>query len=275
MLWLLNVLSEQQEDIITVQLSYKIADNKVNTIKLPEEANIMVRTSGWNLLKEYFFNRSLSLDLINYTDKELLLTNQNISIFSEGLPGVYQILRISPDTLNMQFEALLTKNIPVIITTGSSKENPFNIDSIFINPDTISISGAESLVEKIEFWPTEAIEISPADTLHNGSVALEYPKQNNIQMSAIVVSYKIKISPLTQHSFTTQIPIPGTENSKAVVVNFTTDKLFPGATNGEGFQFITRYDSLNQRFNIINVKYPEGAQNINTVPASLYTTKQK
>lgn len=275
MLWLLNVLSEPQEDIIAVELNYKLADNKVNTIKLPDEASILVRTSGWNLLKEYFFNRSLSLDLINYTDKELLLTNNNISIFSQELPAVYQILHISPDTLNMQFDELISKNIPVFITTSATNKNAFGIDSIFIEPDSITISGAESLIGETEFWPTEPIEISPNDTLYKGSVALEYPDQNNIHMSAIVVSYKIMISPYTIHSFTTLIPIPGTKDLKTVVVNYTTENKNITTTNGEGFQFITRYDSVNHRFNIINVKYPEGAQNINTVPAFLYTTKPK
>jgi len=275
MLWLLNVLSEPQEDTIAVQLSYKIADNQVNTIKLPDEASILVRTSGWNLLKEYFFNRSLSLDLINYTEKELLLSNNNIPIFSEGLPGVYQILHISPDTLNMQFDKLITKNIPVVITTAATKKNSFGLDSIFINPDSITISGAESLIGNLKFWPTEPIEISPDDTLYQGSVALEYPEQNNIKLSAIVVSYQIIISPYVMHSFTTLIPIPGTQNTKTVVVNYTTVKKETTTSNGEGFQFITRYDSGNNRFNIINVKYPEGAQNITTVPAFLYSIKQK
>lgn len=95
-------------------------------------------------IKRIFFNRSLSLDLINYTDKELLLTNNNISIFSQELPAVYQILHISPDTLNMQFDELISKSIPVFITTSATNKNAFGIDSIFIEPDSITISGAES-----------------------------------------------------------------------------------------------------------------------------------
>lgn len=274
-LWLLNVLSETQENSIAVQLNYKIADNQVNTIKLPDEANILVRTTGWNLLKEYFFNRSLSLDLINYADKEILITNNNIPIFSEELPDVYQILHISPDTLHMQFDELITKNIPVTIITAANQKNTFGIDSINLLPDSIIISGGASLLKNIHSWPTEPINISLDDTLYQGSVALEYPDQNNIKMSAIVVSYTLIIEPYQKHSITTFIPIPGTQEKKAVVVNYTTALKDTTSSITKGFQFITRYDSANHRFNIINVKYPEGAQNINTVPAFLYTTYQK
>ena len=274
-LWLLHVLSEPQEDIISVQLTYKIADNKINSIKLPSQAKIHVRTSGWNLLKEYFFNRSLALDLINYTEKELLVTNNNIGIFSEGLPGVYQVLHISPDTLNMQFDQRVVKKIPVLITTSATRKNTFGIDSIFLNPDSVIITGAESVIGNTEYWPTEPIEISPDDTIYQGSAALEYPAKNNIQISAIAVSYVIKITPFIQHSFTTSIPVPGTEETRSLLVTYTTKTDQTEPINEKGFQFITRYDSVTNRFNIINVRYPLGAQNIKTVPAFLYLTKEK
>ncbi len=271
-LWLLNVLSENQVSTIPVQLNYITGDNQVNCIKLTEQVELTIRSDGWSLLKEYFNKRYINIDLGNYSEQQLLITNINNSIFSADLPSNFYILHVWPDTLNLQFADCITKTIPIKMHIQFSS-TLLSIDSMNINPDSITITGAVALLKEIHEWPAEIITIDSEDSIYLGSVALENVDDNNIRMSAIAVNYQLYVATLLQHQIAAIVFNPITKKNETITVKYTTSQTDSVEIKSSDFVFETTLDSVSKHFNIIAVKYPQSAQNIKTEPTFLYLMK--
>ncbi len=81
--WFFHALSMEHEATISVNLKYNLAENKTTKIKLPSQAQLRVRASGWELLREKFFNKDILLDLKEYANDYFLVTNRNSALFSQ------------------------------------------------------------------------------------------------------------------------------------------------------------------------------------------------
>lgn len=274
--WLFNALSGLHENVIYVHLNYSIAKDKINTTKLPETAGIQVVSSGWQLLKELFFKRSLSIDLVNYSEHNILLTNDNSNLFSGELPGDFKIIHISPDTLNLEFDELIRKKIPVTLSFSSFKRNDYIIDSIKINPDSIIITGAKSSVENIIDWDSEIIDLIGTDSIYSGVSALKSSQRRNIDMSAIAIFYILRLSPAVHSQFLTELSTPGINNGISTVsVIYDVSEKYADNISEKDFEFIATYIETTRCFNISCSKFPSNVQNITIDPAFIYLTSQQ
>ena len=262
-LWLFNTLSYQHEDTINVKLEYRLAVNKINTNRLPDLALLQVRATGWQLLKESFFARSLVLDLGSYTNNTTLIANENKNLFSADMPDDIQIIHVVPDTMEMEIEASMQKKVPVFIHFIGIKENSWKIDSLIYNPDSISISGPESIVRKIDYWPTNPVRIHDINEVVKGVVALEPVEQNNITLSAVAASYGIIVYKDVAHTFSFEILLDSISGQKAIVaINCIIPSNKISTTKAENFNIEAQLSANGKRFNISCTRYPAYVQNI-------------
>lgn len=207
-LWLFNTLANQHQDTIFVNLRYELAENKISQNKLPAQAELQVVSTGWQLLKEQFRVRSLSIDLAAYSENAQLLTNLHKNLFSADLPEDIVVNHIFPDTLNMQIENKLSATIPVKMRFKGIVENHWEIDSLYFYPDSITVTGPESIVQQFTYWPTESITIFDLDSNLRGVAILSDESQVNLTLSAAVVAYGIRVFKYTNQTYTFLLPNP-------------------------------------------------------------------
>ncbi len=273
--WIFNTLSASHTDVIDVHLHYAIADNKINTLKLPEKAEISVEARGWDLLKELFLFRAITIDLVAYTENNNLLTNANRDLFNAELPSTYHVLHIHPDTLHLRLDEKVTKKVPVLLDLHLPLPGSQSIDSIRLQPDSIYITGAKSVIDAMINWPTERINITKPDTVIAGIVPLKNVADKNIELSAVAVAYAGATS--FMHHFAFNIPVrPPTTSRRMVMLQVTYDAY---ATHGipfgpEDFMFSFQHDSAANALHVICIDSPPGVQNIKIEPALINLNRE-
>ena len=275
-LWLFTSLSDQHENTIHVDINYALAAQKTNVNRLPTYAELQVSSTGWQLLREAFNQRSLTLDLADYTENKMLLTNQHIHLFSEGLPDDIKVIQIFPDTLDMQIENKLSKKVPVKMGFRGIVENDWIVDSMYYYPDSITITGPESVVNTFRYWPTEVIKLYDIDSIVKGVSILQFSKEANIQLSAIAVAYGIRVFRKTTQTYKLNITHPDqADNVITVAIECMIPSGLVAQTKETDFQI--KAIPLKQRgvYALKCEQFPEWAQNINITPAFISLTSSK
>lgn len=191
-IWLFTALSENYEQEINVGLSYVLPESQTTTIPLPQEAHLLVSSSGWQLVKEGFRHRAMSLDVSDLDDKPVLLTNNHLGLFTAGLPGNMHIVQVIPDTIDLHLEPLAERKVPIVLNADFMDRTDIVVDSIYIHPDSITIRGPKSLITDITYWSTEAIA-GNGDSIIDGITPLPFPAVGSIRLSAILADWHAEI----------------------------------------------------------------------------------
>lgn len=193
-IWLFKSLSASYNNEIFVELHYKFPDKSIAVNPLPDHAVVFVTTTGWQLLREKFYNREVTINFEKFDGKHLI-TNDNRELFAADLPSAFTVVHISPDTIQFKIEGFISKQIPVQINQKISFKSEYSIsDTIGLEPDSILISGPRSVIDAIDEWETEPVVKTFADSILTGVIPLKNRGNINITLSAVVVSYRIPIS---------------------------------------------------------------------------------
>lgn len=207
-IWVFNALSETYEQEIDVRLSYTLPSTLTTTKPLPSKAGILVETSGWQLIRERFRVRALQLDISDLSKQELLLTNDHLALFASDMPSDMHVIQVHPDTLDLHLEPLVQKQVPVVLNAEFLDRTDMVTDSMYIHPDSIWVSGPESLLRDVAYWPTEVIR-SDGDTIAEGITPLPFPAVGSVRISAIVVEWYAHMTAATNANAYMTISAPG------------------------------------------------------------------
>lgn len=186
-LWLFTTLSGQFESAVSVSLQYDLPSNLTTTRKLPGEATLLVRTTGWQLIREEFRERALQIDISYANGHEAFITNQRKELFIADMPSDIEVVKIAPDTIWLHLEPRITKRVPVVLSM-TEPELPLFIDSISISPDTIELTGPGSILRTIQQWSTELV-FTRLDSAVTGIAPLLESRYPEIQLSAVACRY--------------------------------------------------------------------------------------
>lgn len=158
---------------------------------LPEQATVSVTAEGWKLINLYNNPPSINIDV---TDTEVNLFDQ-VQQQMNAFSGV-SIQKVQPLILTVDLEKRITKKVPVRsrIQVAFKKQYDF-LDAPRLEPDSITVNGAVSLVEDINDWPTDSVQIKNVTTDLSRPVALKTPgeliglSQSSVMYNADVAQY--------------------------------------------------------------------------------------
>lgn len=275
-LWLFNTLSDEHQDTIFVRLQYELAEDKISLNKLPAQAELQVVSTGWQLLKEQFRVRSLQINLAEYSANAQLITNQHKNLFSAELPDDIAVTHIYPDTLNMQIENKQTITVPVKMLFKGIVENRWEIDSLYYFPDSITITGPESIVQQTTYWPTESITVFDLDSNLRGVAILKEGVASNITLSAAVVAYGIRVFKYTNQTYTFLLPNPMyKERTVAVKINCQVPSGKTATTRENDFQVTLLPLGPKGMYAVKCEQFPDWVQNITVQPTFISVTSKE
>ncbi|HSG67186.1 MAG TPA: CdaR family protein, partial [Bacteroidales bacterium] len=144
-----------------------------------------------------------------YFDRYYLLTSNLYNLISGKFDFGHSLVSVSPDTLFLDFEEVMSKKLPVKLDLTYTCKPQYQVyDSIRVIPDSINISGPSSMLDSIQSISSVATVLKDLDRNIESAVALKLPlKDERISYSANQVNVIIPVEKYTES--TIEIPIAG------------------------------------------------------------------
>jgi hypothetical protein len=196
--WILDTLSRGG---YTTKIDYPIEfqydqNQYIPLQQLPQKVTIDLTSTGWDLIKKSFkINQSpLIYQLANPLTISQLNTNLLKNSFATQLPHS-QINYIESETLSLQFDKKITKNIILKIDSlNLNLANGYAISSaINISPNAIQLIGAESVLKNYPDFILLKINKKNISNNFDEKINIDYPKNSFIKTSAekALVSFEV------------------------------------------------------------------------------------
>lgn len=154
-LWLAFTL--QDTHTVTMQIPTVVQNrggDQALTSLPPKNVEAQIEGEGTVLLRFYGQEPRIAIGADNGQ------VNVNRLLAAE-LPRGVRLKGVSPTVLNLEREPRLTRTVPVRLRgTVATPATHALMDPPAIQPDSVQISGARSLVQSIEAWPTEPVNIT-------------------------------------------------------------------------------------------------------------------
>jgi hypothetical protein len=135
---------------------------------LPEYVTASVSGEGWRLLTLRNNPQAISIDI---NQPEILLADM---IREKIGPTGINVLSVQPTMMRTELEERVTKVVPIQVQRDLSFRGQYDlVGSIRLEPDSVKITGAKSIVDSITYWPTERLELTNVNADISTTVALQ------------------------------------------------------------------------------------------------------
>lgn len=172
--WFLIKLEEE----FTTEINYPIRfanlpEDKVLVGELPESFQLKITAHGYKLLK-YKLSNAVIPFTIDFNDYPLKLSRNNENFFilsrdiqkniEKQLSNEVAVQKITPDSLFFDFDIRTYKKVPVVgnYSIELAQQHMFE-GRAFLEPDSVIVSGASSLLDTLQAVYTKPNEISDVD----------------------------------------------------------------------------------------------------------------
>lgn len=147
------------ESMITMQVPAELRNVPEQTeVTHDFEEHFVVRISGKNPLVEALRPNQVSafidLEGLSLGDHELAIGPENVR-----LPPGLQIEGVAPETVEVQMEPRIEREIPVEVVFAGNAPGRMSVATFTPDPATVSIVGSRSRVEDIDYLPTIPVKL--------------------------------------------------------------------------------------------------------------------
>ncbi|MEX0944636.1 MAG: CdaR family protein [Balneolaceae bacterium] len=214
-LWFIVNLSRDFNVSIEVPIMLtNLPDDVTISSDVPESALVTVTGEGWNLISVYTNPPRI---FVSIESSEVNLSEQirnQVSAFSN-----LNIVQVRPSQFTIQTERSISKKVPVINRVELNLSNQYGLlREPTISPDSVTVTGAESMLEEIDSWDTANLEL----TNINGSMMREIrlnPGGSGISVSPSVVTLNVEAAEFTEAELRVPIRTRNLPSGRAVSYN--------------------------------------------------------
>ena len=283
--WLLHSLSKEYIVTIRVPVTYShLPEQKMIAVDLPDSVDAEVIGSGFTILAFQWTHSSEPLDLDARQTRSLGNGDFAMATYShsERIGGAIghglKILRVMPDTIVLSFEGRAEKKIPVRPKVTVKCAPMFRLgDSIKTIPAYVTVSGAEALVNRINYIETEPKTYLGLNKAVNEIVSLVLPPNlSQLSVSPEKVNLVVPVGQYTEKKFS--IPVEPINVPPNIVLKTFPDKvdvifLVPvgdfDAITMDMFRIVADYSKIDPNGNTIAIEFvrqPLNVLNLHAVP---------
>lgn len=195
LIWLLITLSKEYVITINFPVKYEgISQNKILQVAPKENIEIIVKASGFKILKTRLNSKKITINAGIATRKKgtkyyLLTKNQQGSI-QKQLPNGLDLQEIIKDTLYLDLGSLVTKKVPVKPNLSLNFHVGYDLsEPLKITPDSILVFGPETYISKLD-----KIELLP---LSLEDIKTDFEEKVNIKIPANIKNLKFSDTKVT------------------------------------------------------------------------------
>ena len=187
--WFMTKLSKEYDSTLEYPVSYiNLPEDKLLQEAPVEVIEIHVKTTGFKLISATFFPTELKIDVSNLnwkssTDYYLLLSQQKLAIQKQMKTGV-EIDFFINDSIYFNLGKLKNKKVPVKPLLDLSYATGFELNgNITTVPDSILISGPESILDTINFVSTKLLQIKKLNNSIDQTIEIErFSSDSNVKL---------------------------------------------------------------------------------------------
>lgn len=184
------------------------------TTELPEHISVNVAGEGWNLIGLYRnppnINVNAESDRVNVQEQ---IRNQ-IGSFSD-----LNILQVEPSQLRIETEQKASKKVPInsLINVDLREQHGFTSSPNF-DPDSVTITGASSIIEPITSWDTEQVNFDDVNNSIDRNIPLMNPEPG-VRVEPSEVRFRINVAEFTEAEVRIPIRTRNLSSGQAISYN--------------------------------------------------------
>lgn len=225
LIWLLITFSKEYKTVISYPVKYtNIAQDKLLQQTPVKEINLVIKASGFKILRTKFSQKTIQLDASKLRRKNkskffFLLDNQYSKVQSQLLSGV-DLQEIIRDTIYLDLGLLTSKKIALKPNLEIDYHIGYDLlDAIEVTPDSIIVSGPESQLSKINHLNLQKLTLKDVKSNFNKKVGIEQTEQiKNLKFKNTDVTISGKVDKFTEG----KLQVPFTIKNIPANTNLTT-----------------------------------------------------
>lgn len=194
-LWFTFSMRESYSVVIEMPLVVEnLPEGRALSALPPREARVTVQGEGWELLK--LSRRTPSLEV---SARDATVDVYGAATESNRLPPGVAVQSVLPTTLNLSLEPSITRALPIRLRADIGAAPLYDILSQpTLTPDTVVVSGARSIVNALDNWPTEQILWDGLTENVDGTVALSDTLAGLVIKSVRGVEVRVPVALFTE-----------------------------------------------------------------------------
>jgi hypothetical protein len=203
--WFMTKLSKEYDSTIAYPISYKnLPDDKLLQEAPLDFIKIHIKTTGFKLILAKISPNKLEINASNIyykslTDYYLLVSQQKLALQKQMETGV-QIDHFIHDSITFNLGLLKIKKVPVKLLSDFTYADGYELNEpISITPDSIIVTGPESILDTISFVSTILLQKKELSASINESIAVkEFASESNVNIQQENIEISAAIEKFTE-----------------------------------------------------------------------------
>jgi len=201
--WISVNLREQY--VVTVNAPFflqDVPDGWAVKSRVPQSMQLKFRGDGWQLAGVVMGGEPKLVFSVN----TLPPGNRPLSLVDVAdrltiAPGI-QLLDVKPESVRVELDRVAHKRLPVVLDAAASfREGYGQVGSTSISPESVTVTGAESVVRALDAWSTERRVFENLKTSVDATVPLAPPGGHLLTFSSSSVRVSITVEPFAEKVF--------------------------------------------------------------------------
>ena len=203
-IWLSVSLREEYQISVDVPLTIDgIPPGSAVRSPLPPAVQVKLRGDGWRLatiLMGPDMHLALALESLT-SGRHVLLVNELTDRFAIR-PGI-QIVDCTPETLSVELDRMSKKSVPVAADCLLSFETGYGeVGPTVVTPESVTVSGAESVLRSIDSWRTEHRSFQSLRSSLDTEIPLVTSSPYQLTITPARILLHVSIEPFAEQTFT-------------------------------------------------------------------------
>jgi hypothetical protein len=171
---------------VRAAISYLLPTDRV--LVTPQLADVTVYVSGPYRRMRRLELDPIEIDLRDGRDAEIPITVDMVKV-----PSGVTVTQISPSTLRVAFEKLVTREVAVTPVIAGRPKHGYTVGEVKVDPTTVPAAGGEGEVGKLTDLRTREIRVDGADKSFTAETQIVPPDKITVKLAGpLVVSVEVK-----------------------------------------------------------------------------------
>ena len=203
----------------------RLAPGKTLLEPIPDYSVIEVQGKGRSLIAAWFYDVRFRLEFPAVQNSKSINLNDYLSYLDLPATFALQIQEIiEPKSFDLKIDNFIEKSVPVVLSGEIDVEDGYVFTEHYFVPDSVTISGPESKVEKINSIESGDIEQHSRTSEFSHRITLPNPETDVLQISPRNIMINIDIQLLVD-KFVYKIPIQIRNVKRNLIVTATPPEL--------------------------------------------------
>ena len=228
-----------------------LPDGQALRTRPPPVARATFRGEGWKLL---LLARTVPVVSL-FADAEAVDLEKAVA--ASVLPAGVDVRGVRPQTVRLDLDRRVTRRVPVRLVSGIYADPSFGLlRAPRLLPDSVTVSGAASLVDRLDAWPTVRLDVPGARASFTVPVALQDTLAGLVVASVRTTTVQVAIAEFTEGTRSLAVRVanaprgaPPVRTEPARVqatyrVPITRDDAYGRAARAPGFSAVVDYRDI-------------------------------